>query len=455
MPVIVVKPAGSLKGEITLPGDKSISHRALFISGLAEGESTVEGFQESDDCLSTLKALLSYGIEIKKEGSTVFVSGKGKSGFQEPSEIIDCRNSGTTMRLISGIAAGLPFTTFLTGDQSLKRRPMARIAEPLRLMGATVLTRSNGLPPLAITGGSLFGMEYRMPVASAQVKSCLLLAGLFASGMTTIIEPAQTRDHTERMLSYFGATLKYSSSLPIPSPPAGESLFRSSPLAGEVGWGGKSISILGGQRLSGRQIKVPGDFSAAAYFLAAGSIVPNAEILIKDVGINPTRTAFLDVLLKMGARIILQNRREENGEPVGDILVKSSGGLKGVTVSGSLIPNLIDELPLLAVAGLSAEGKTEVNDAAELRVKESDRIAATVSELRRMGAEIEEKKDGFVLFGPQKLKGERVHSHLDHRIAMSLTIAALAAEGNTQVEEFGCVNVSFPQFFRTLYQLAY
>ncbi|MFH0796033.1 MAG: 3-phosphoshikimate 1-carboxyvinyltransferase [Candidatus Omnitrophota bacterium] len=426
MSALVIKAVKHLKGEITLPGDKSISHRALLISALAEGESFLEGVQEGGDCCSTFQALIGFGVEIEKEGQRLLVKGKGAKGFQESDRVIDCGNSGTTMRLLSGIAAGLPYTTFLDGDASLRKRPMARIAEPLRQMGARVLGQKGDFPPLSIRGGSLSGIEYPMPVASAQVKSCLLLAGLFASGETVIIEPFQTRDHTERMLKYFGVSLKSK---------------------------GNIISVKGGQRLSARQFKIPGDFSAAAFFLTAAVIVPRAELLIKRSGLNPTRTAFLQVLQEMGAGISIENQREESGEPVGDIIVRSGAPLKGVTVSGSLIPNLIDEIPLLAILGIFARGKTEIKDAKELRIKESDRIASLVTELRRMSVEIEEKEDGFVIFGPQKIKGARVYSHLDHRIAMSLAVAGLAAEGETVIEDSECIAISFPDFERTLLSL--
>jgi len=421
-----IKPVKQLKGEIILPGDKSISHRAFLISALAEGESLLDGVQEGGDCRSTFQALLGFGVEIERKGRRFLVKGKGKQGFQEPDSVIDCGNSGTTMRLLSGIAAGLPYTTRLDGDSSLRQRPMARIAEPLRRMGARVLGQKGDFPPLSIRGGSLSGIKYLMPVASAQVKSCLLLAGLFASGETTVIEPFQTRDHTERMLKYFGVTTSYTTN---------------------------TIVIRGGQRLTGQKVKIPGDFSAAAFFLTAAIIVPKAELLIRQVGLNSTRTAFLQVLQKMGADISIENQREESGEPVGDIVVKSGIPLKGMTVEGSLIPNLIDEIPLLAILGIFAQGKTEIKNAQELRIKESDRIASIVTELRRMSVRIEEKEDGFVIFGPQRIKGARVYSHFDHRIAMALAIAGLAAEGETVIQDSECIAISFPDFERTLLSL--
>ncbi|MFH2069563.1 MAG: 3-phosphoshikimate 1-carboxyvinyltransferase [Candidatus Omnitrophota bacterium] len=467
---LIIKPARRLKGEIDLPGDKSISHRALLISSLADGISVIDGLQEGEDCRSTYQALFSLGVEIRKEGSRIRVNGRGPAGFREAHQVIDCGNSGTTMRLLSGIAAGLPFTTRLTGDESLRNRPMRRVIEPLRQMGAKISVREVDFPPLAIIGGSLAGISYRTPMASAQVKSCLLLAGLLAEGNTTIIEPAMSRDHTERMLAYFGAVLKinttpkYSATL-LGSPvgarfiePAGAingaPTKISSPHRGEdEGEGGNAISILGGQRLSGRSLKIPGDFSAAAFFLAAAAIVPKSKISIRGVGLNPTRIAFLDILKKMGARISIQNQREENGEPIGDITAKGGGELKGITVSGSLIPNLIDEIPILAVVALFAKGLTEVKDAGELRVKESDRIKAIVTELRKMGAGIEEREDGFLISGPQRLKGAGVNSHFDHRIAMSLAVAGLAVEGETAINNPECIAISFPDFVSTLLQI--
>ncbi|MFA7329415.1 MAG: 3-phosphoshikimate 1-carboxyvinyltransferase [Candidatus Ratteibacteria bacterium] len=451
---LIIKPARCLKGEINLPGDKSISHRALLISGLAEGVSLIDGLQDGEDCRSTLRALLSLGVEVKKEGTRVSVDGRGPTGFREVRQGIDCGNSGTTMRLLSGIAAGLPFATRLTGDDSLRNRPMRRVAEPLRQMGAKISAREGDFPPLAITGSPLSGIRYRMPMASAQVKSCLLLAGLLAEGSTTIIEPALSRDHTERMLTYFGVSLK-TNTTPKCSATLSESPVKiSSPHGGEnKGEGDNTISILGGQRLSGRRLKIPGDFSAAAFFLAAAAIVPESEIFIRGVGLNLTRIAFLDILKKMGARISIENQREENGEPIGDIVVKGGGELKGITVSGSLIPNLIDEIPILAVVALFAKGLTEVKDAGELRVKESDRIKAIVTELRKMGAEIEEREDGFLISGPQRLKGAGVGSHFDHRIAMSLAVAGLAAAGETTIKNPECIAISFPDFVPTLFRI--
>ncbi len=442
---LIIKSARRLKGGIGLPGDKSISHRALLISSLAEGVSVINGLQEGEDCRSTYQSLLSFGVELKNEGSRIRVNGRGPLGFREAHQVIDCGNSGTTMRLLSGIAAGLPFTTRLTGDDSLRNRPMRRVVEPLRQMGAKISTREGDFPPLAITGGSLSGISYRMPMASAQVKSCLLLAGLLAKGSTTIMEPSLSRDHTERMLACFGATLERNAPTKIPSPPWGEDENE-----GDKDKGGNTISILGGQRLFGCPLKIPGDFSAAAFFLAAAAIVPESEISIQGIGLNPTRTAFLDVLQKMGACISIENQREENGEPVGDITAKGGGELKGIIVSGSLIPNLIDEIPILAVIALFAKGLTEVKDAGELRVKESDRIKAIVTELRKMGAEIEEREDGFLISGPQRLKGAKVDSHLDHRIAMSMAVAGLVAEGETAIENPECIAISFPDFAATL-----
>ncbi|MCL5025892.1 MAG: 3-phosphoshikimate 1-carboxyvinyltransferase, partial [Chloroflexi bacterium] len=359
---------------------------------------------------------------IERRDNRVRVNGVGLDGLREPPDVLDAGNSGTTTRLLSGILAGQPFLSVITGDASLRRRPMDRIAQPLRRMGATVLARAGGRLPLAISGGGLQGIEYALPVASAQVKSCILLAGLYAAGRTTVVEPAPARDHTERMLRAMGV---------------------------EVSREGNRISLAGGQQPQGIDIEVPGDVSSAAYFLVAGAVVPGSEVLVENVGVNPTRPGALEALAAMGAEVALENRRDVGGEPVADLRVRG-GRLRGTEIGGEIIPRLIDELPVLALAATQAEGRTLVRDAAELRVKESDRIHTVVTELQKMGARIEEQPDGFVVEGPTPLRGAGVGSYGDHRLAMSLAVAALVARGDTTISDAECVNVSFPGFMDTL-----
>ncbi len=416
---MAVRKAKALKGRIEVPGDKSISHRALLLGAIAEGSTRVRNFLPAADCLATLACVRGLGIEVETLSDTeLIVHGQGLHGLREPTDVLNCAGSGTTMRLLAGILAGQPFYSVLTGNKQLRQRPMGRIAEPLRLMGATVLGRDKGrLPPLAILGGHLHGIEYRLPVASAQVKSAILLAGLYADGPTVVHEPAPARDHTERMLAAMGANIQY------PTP---------------------NIQIQG-SKLSPLDIIVPGDFSSAAYFIAAACLMSESEVIIEGVGVNPTRTGFLDALKEMGADIVLQNQREVSGEPVADLVVRT-GELKGVEVRGDQVPKMIDEFPILAVVATQAEGETVVRDAAELRVKETDRIANIAAELRKLGACIEELPDGFVVEGPTPLVGTQVHSHGDHRLAMALTIAGLVAEGETTVEEMECIADSFPGF---------
>ncbi|MCL4534005.1 MAG: 3-phosphoshikimate 1-carboxyvinyltransferase [Bacteroidetes bacterium] len=411
-----------LNGRLRVPGDKSICHRSLLLGAIARGETAVEGFVPSADCLSTLRCLQSLGVEIERRDNRVRVNGVGLDGLREPPDVLDAGNSGTTTRLLSGILAGQPFLSVITGDASLRRRPMDRIAQPLRRMGATVLARAGGRLPLAISGGGLQGIEYALPVASAQVKSCILLAGLYAAGRTTVVEPAPARDHTERMLRAMGV---------------------------EVSREGNRISLAGGQQPQGIDIEVPGDVSSAAYFLVAGAVVPGSAVLVENVGVNPTRTGVLEALAAMGAEVALENRRDVGGEPVADLRVRG-GRLRGTEIGGEIIPRLIDELPVLALAATQAEGRTLVRDAAELRVKESDRIHTVVTELQKMGARIEEQPDGFVVEGPTPLRGAGVGSYGDHRLAMSLAVAALVARGDTTISDAECVNVSFPGFMDTL-----
>ncbi len=409
---------GPLRGHIRVPGDKSISHRGLLLGAIAIGRTTVRGFVPSADCLSTIGCLRALGVSIEQKGALASIDGVGLNGLHEPEDILDAANSGTTARLLSGILAGQGFLSIIDGDASLRRRPMERIAAPLRAMGATVLARAGGRLPMAIQGGSLRGIEYTLPVASAQVKSCLLLAGLYAAGTTSVIEPAPTRDHTERMLRAMGVPVRA---------------------------GSGRISVDGGSQPQSIEVQVPGDISSAAYLLVAASLVPGSEILVEGVGVNPTRTGILEALEAMGASITLESQRQAGGEPVADLRVRSAS-LKATEIGGSIIPRLIDELPILAVAATQAEGRTVVRDAAELRVKESDRIHALVTELQRMGASVEEMPDGFVVEGPSVLKGAATQSYGDHRLAMSLAVAALMADGNTSIDGAECVNVSYPGF---------
>jgi 3-phosphoshikimate 1-carboxyvinyltransferase len=420
-----LQPAGRLNGQVTLPADKSIAHRTALLSALADGTSTIEKFSEAADPQSTLACLRQLGITITKTGTTVEVHGRGIAGLRPAHEPIDCGNSGTTMRLLSGILAGQPFTSIVTGDASLRSRPMERIAEPLRKMGATVdLTDSHA--PITILGDqSLHGIEYPLPVASAQVKSCVLLAGLYAVGQTTVIESTPSRDHTERMLD----------------------------LSIKERDGARHITVRQGHTIAPQTWRVPRDFSAAAFFLVAGTIVPDSTLTLEGVGLNPTRNGLLTVLENMGADITVANERAVSGEPIGDLTVHSAS-LKGTTVDRTLIPNLIDEIPVLAVAATHAEGRTEVRGAEELRVKETDRIDAIVRNLRAMGADIEEFEDGFAVTGPQRLAGAEVDSYDDHRIAMAMGVAALTAGGTTTIREADCAKISFPGFWEQLEQSA-
>ncbi len=416
-----------LSGEITSPGDKSISHRALIFNGIAQGTARITNLSPGLDCRSTMHYLRGLGAHIEEGSDGVVVTGRGWYGLHEPEDVLDAGNSGTTIRLLAGLLAALPFTTIITGDVSLRSRPMGRIVEPLRLMGAQIWgRRGDSLAPLAIKGGSLRGIHYQMPVASAQVKSCLLIAALYADGVTEIVEPAPSRDHTERMLQAMGARIE-----------GGEGQISLHPQEAE---------------LRARDIQVPGDMSAAAYFLVAGAIHPQARLTLKGVGVNPTRAGLLQVLQEMGARLSLANQRLEGGEPVADITVESSA-LRGIEVGGAIIPRLIDEIPALAVAATQAQGRTIIRDAQELRVKESDRIGATVRELTRLGARIEELPDGMIIEG-SSLSGATVESHGDHRMAMSLAVAGLVASGETIIQGAEVVDISDPTFWHTIGQLS-
>ncbi len=427
--IIRVKRAPVMETEITVPGDKSISHRAIMLAALSNGVCKINNFLEGEDCLSTAKAFRQLGVTIDHaEKATMVVYGtRGK--FTAPEGDIDCGNSGTTMRLISGILAAQPFKSRLVGDPSLSKRPMRRVIDPLTKMGAKLTTEGeNNSPPLVIDGGELTGITYETPVASAQVKSAVLLAGLYASGSTTVIESAPSRDHTERMLEYFLVKLRRERN-------RAEKKF--------------SVTVTGGSQLESRDFEVPGDISSAAFWMVAAAAQPGSRLLIKKVGLNPTRTGIIDVLVRMGARIREVVEVVDFGEMSGTIDIKGSQ-LKGTVIEGAEIPNVIDEIPILAVAGALAEGTTIIRNARELRVKETDRIAAVATNLRAMGADVEEFEDGMQINGGRKLKGARMQSFGDHRIAMAFAIAGLFATGETVIEDVACVQTSYPNFEETL-----
>lgn len=423
-----ISPAKSVRGEISVPGDKSISHRSIMLASLAGGVSRITNFLRGEDNYSTMAAFRSMGVAIEDDGKTVTVHGAGLHGLKEPDDVLDCGNSGTTIRLMTGLLAGQKFFSVLTGDRYLRRRPMRRVTEPLAMMGASIVGRGNGtLVPLAITGSPLHGISYGSPIASAQVKSSLMLAGLYAEGETRISEPSLSRDHSERMFRYFGVSLETS---------------------------GNMVKLCGGQELTGRDINVPGDISSAAFFMVAALIVPGSELLIRNVGINPTRTGVLDILRLMGADIVELDPREVSGEPVADLLVRYSS-LKGIDISGDLVTRAIDEFPVISVAAALAEGVTTIRDARELRVKETDRISAMAANLRLVGAgNIEETEDGMVIKGVEELSGGPVSSFGDHRIAMSLSVAALACKASVVVDDVSCVSTSFPGFFDLLQKVS-
>ena len=420
-----------LKGRVTVPGDKSISHRCIMFGSIADGVTEVRNFLEGADCLATIRCFRSMGIEIEEKNTTVIVHGKGLHGLSAPDSILDVGNSGTTTRLLSGILAGQPFESKLSGDESLNSRPMKRIMDPLTQMGAHISSiLRNGCAPLYIAPSTLHGIHYDSPVASAQVKSCILLAGLYAEGETSVTEPSLSRNHTELMLREFGADIRTTHALNSTEATA-------------------SIRPCG--RLFGQKITVPGDISSAAYFIAAGLIVPDSEILIENVGINPTRAGILKVCEDMGGNITLLNERTEGGEKIADILVKTSS-LHGITIDGDIIPTLIDEIPVIAVMAAAAEGTTIIKDAEELKVKETDRIETVTDNLKAMGCNVTPTADGMIITGG-KLKGASIHTLLDHRIAMAFSIAALVAEGNTKILDSKCVDVSYPTFYDTFEQL--
>jgi 3-phosphoshikimate 1-carboxyvinyltransferase len=427
-----LKAGGRLSGRVTVPGDKSISHRALLFGAIAEGTTTIEGLLPAEDPISTAACLRAMGAEISpiESGAVIQVKGVGLDGLEEPSEVLDCGNSGTTMRLMLGLLAGREGRHFvLSGDASLRRRPMQRVGQPLALMGAEVRGRDGGnYAPLAVQGRKLHGAVVGTPVASAQVKSALLLAALTASGPSTVIEPAHSRDHSERMLRAFGADLE---------------------VGGEMG---RHISVRPGATLTGQHVVVPGDISSAAFWLVAGALIPGAEITIENVGLNPTRTGVLDILEQMEARIEVLNQRDVAGEPVGDLRVHH-GPLKAFQFGEEIMPRLVDEVPILAVAACFCDGISRISGASELRVKETDRLAVMARQLKAMGASIEEQPDGLIIHGGQSLRGAALDSETDHRVAMSLAVAAMLADGDSTLERSDAAAVSYPTFWSDLERL--
>ncbi len=416
--------SGPLRGEVTPPPDKSISHRALIFASIARGRSTIRNLLMADDPLRTLNAMRALGVKVDDAGEAVTVQGVGLYGLEEPEDVIDCGNSGTTMRLLAGLLSGQPFFSVLTGDGSLRRRPMKRVIAPLRLMGADIRGRAGDtLAPLAIRGGKLRGIHYKSPVASAQVKSAVLIAGLYAEGETVLEEPRKSRDHTERMLPVMGAGLRTE---------------------------GLKVTLRGGHELTSFEMAVPGDFSSAAFFMVAAAIVEGSEVLIRKVGMNPTRTGLFDIMKRMGADLEILHEENVSGEKVADILCRYTGGLAATTVGPEEVPSMIDEFPVFCVLASQAEGTTSIRGAGELRLKESDRIAAMAFELRKMGVEITEYPDGLEIRGPAKLRGAPLEGHDDHRVAMALSVAALVAEGGTTLRGISAVDISFPGFYDQL-----
>ena len=420
-----------LKGTVSVPGDKSISHRCIMFGSIANGTTDIYNFLKGADCLATIRCFQSMGINIEETDHTITVHGKGLHGLSAPLNILDVGNSGTTTRLLSGILAGQKFESKLSGDESLNSRPMKRIIEPLTMMGANISSiLRNGCAPLYIAPGNLHGIHYDSPVSSAQVKSCILLAGLYAEGETSVTEPSLSRNHTELMLKEFGADIRTLHSL---SGTEATAYIKPYP------------------KLYGQKIVVPGDISSAAYFIAAGLIVPDSEILIEHVGINPTRSGILKVCEDMGGDITLLNERCEAGEKIADILVRTSS-LHGITIEGDIIPTLIDEIPIIAVMAAVADGTTVIKDAAELKVKETDRIETVTDNLKAMGCNVTPTEDGMIITGGT-LHGASIHTLLDHRIAMAFSIAALVADGTTKILDSKCVDVSYPTFYDTFEQL--
>ena len=415
-----------LNGKITIPGDKSISHRSVMFGSIAHGETKVTNFLPGEDCLSTISCFRKLGVTIDETDNQLRIIGKGFDGLTEPTEVLDVGNSGTTIRLLMGILAGRPFFSSLVGDESIGKRPMTRVTNPLTEMGARIDGRKNGsFTPISLRGGGLQPINYRLPVASAQVKSAIILAGLQAEGQSTIIEPEETRDHTERMIIRFG---------------------------GEIQKDNQKIIVKGGQKLTGTTIQVPGDISSAAFFLVAGAIIPESEIVLKDVGLNPTRTGIIEVMKKMGADLEIVQNDKESFEPSGNLIIKTSK-LKGTVIEGDLIPKLIDEIPIIALLATQAEGTTIIKDAEELKVKETNRIDTVVQELKELGAKIEATEDGMIIYGKSVLNGGTVSSHGDHRIGMMLAIAALLCQNEAKLENHEAISVSYPNFFEHLNSL--
>lgn len=426
-------------GELSVPGDKSISHRSIMFGAISEGTTIVSNFLQGADCRSTISCFQKLGISIETQGSRVKIHGRGLHGLTAPSGILDVGNSGTTTRLISGILAGQPFESTIDGDDSIRKRPMKRIFTPLSQMGAAFFSwkpdafpgalhaAELGCAPFTVHGGSLHGIHYNSPVASAQVKSAILLAGLYAEGTTSVTEPVLSRNHTELMLSGFGA---------------------------DIISNGTTASIKPEPKLQGQNIQVPGDISSAAYFIALGLLTPHSEILIKNVGINPTRSGIIQAAVAMGGTLTLLNERTVSGEPVADILVKSSS-LHGTVIGGEMIPTLIDEIPILAVMAAFAEGTTTIKDAQELKVKESDRIAVITENLSAMGASVTPADDGMTIEGGRQLHRAHIHTHQDHRIAMAFTVAGLNTSGETTLDDETCAAISYPSFFEDIFSLAH
>ena len=415
-----------LHGEVNIPGDKSISHRGVMFGALANGTTEIYNFLRGADCLSTISCFAKLGVDIEATRDRIVVHGNGMRGLKAPSAILDCGNSGTTTRLISGILAAQPFTSTMVGDSSLKSRPMKRIITPLSMMGANIVSvLGNGCMPLRITGSQLHGIHYQSPVASAQVKSSILLAGLYADGVTSVTEPALSRNHTELMLNTFGANVTTS---------------------------GTTATIEPAEELYGQKINVPGDISSAAYFIAAALIVPGSEVVLRNVGINHTRDGILTVCKNMGADISYENLTMK-GEPSADLIVRYTPGLKGTVIEGDIIPKLIDEIPMIAIMACYADGTTIIRDAAELKVKESNRLRVMVDNLTAMGADVEETDDGMIIHGGKPLHGAVINSHNDHRVAMSFSIAALNCEGEVTITQKDCVNISYPRFYIDLKKL--
>lgn len=412
-----------LRGELIVPGDKSISHRAVIFAAVARGSTRILNLSGSEDNLRTVQAFKDLGVDIRKDGQVLCVDGGGWDGLGPPKRVIDCGNSGTTMRLLSGVLAGRPFTASLDGDASLRSRPMQRIIDPLGQMGARILSRNGkGLAPLEIRGRNLRAIHYVSPIASAQVKSAIILAGLQAEGITVIEEPQQSRDHTEIMARAFGAELSVA---------------------------GKKVSVAGHQQLRSREVRVPGDISSAAFFLVAAATIAGSDLVLPNVGCNPTRGGVVEILRKMGASIEVLDLREESGEAVADLRI-TGGKLNGVEIGPDMVARTIDEYPVLTVAAALAEGVTTISGARELRHKESDRIATMASELRKLGVEVEEREDGMRIEGRGRLRGAKVKSYGDHRVAMALAVAALCAEGGVTIDDSACADISFPGFFELL-----